>query len=379
MSHIIFKKILPLVVLITMVACTEEEEVKPQRTPLTIPSQYDSTSFITNTATERSVLAALSEQVKEANRGRGQGVVVLRTALENLYTTGSPSLKAVSTTYFAGKMEGSGGFMDELAKSSGGTFTPGDTSGQGGKFGPYLFDEFGLEHEQLIEKGQFGAVLYKHATDLMAGNINVTTSDKLLAIFGTTPLFPNTNNASKTPAPDRFMANYAARRDKNDGQGLYSQMKAALIKLQAATKAGADYQQEQQEALATIADVWDRINVATIINYCHQATASLNKTNPTDADKSSALHALGEGIGFAHGWKTIPTKYRKISDAQIDEILVLLKAPPNGNAAVYKFATNPVSELPKLQQVITKLKDLYGFSNQQIEDFKNNWVTVQNR
>jgi hypothetical protein len=367
--------IVPVLLAITVFACSEEDP----KAPLIIPTTYDASTFAANTTTQNAVLTALANQVTEAKKGRTPGTVVTLTALQNLYTAGSPSLKTVSTTYYVGKMEGTGGYMDELAKASGGTYAPGTPTGQGGTYGPYLFDENGLEFEQLIEKGQFGAVLYKHATDLMAGTITAATPDQIIAIFGTTPAFPNTTNAANAPVPDKFMATYGARRDNNDGTGLYFQFKNACIKLQAAIKAGDDYKPEQKEALDAIALTWDKINAATIINYAQQATATLSQTTVTDAQKAGALHALGEGIGFAHGWKTIPQAYRKITDAQIDEILTLFNAPAAGTPTVYKFATDAVNELPKLQQIISKQKALYEFTDQEIEGFKNNWVTVQNR
>jgi hypothetical protein len=59
--------------------------------------------------------------------------------------------------------------------------------------------------------------------------------------------------------------------------------------------------------------------------------------------------------------------------------LALLNAPTNGTATSFKFITDPANELPKLQQIITKLQQIYGFTTQEIEDFKKNWVAEQNR
>jgi hypothetical protein len=361
------------IITLFLASCNENEP----KAPLIIPTEYDGSTFSANTTTQNAVLAALTAQVNEAKKGRTPGTTVTLTSLQNLYTAGSPSLKTVSTTYFAEKMEGTGAYLDELAKASGGTYTPGTPTGQGGTYGPYLFDENGLEFEQLIDKGQFGAVLYKHATDLLSVTVTQATVDQVIAIFGTNPTFPNTTNAAKVPQPDKFMAIYGARRDKNDGNGLYSQLKTAFIKLQVALKAGDAYKAEQQEAIDAIRLTWEKINGATMINYCQQATATLSGTSVTDTQKAGALHALGEGIGFAHGFKSITAK--KITDTQLDEILVLLNAPATGTPTVYKFVTDAVTELPKLQQVITKLKGIYGFTDQEIEDFKNNWVSVQGR
>jgi hypothetical protein len=359
-------------------ACNNDDDAQ-LRNPLAIPSAYDGTSFEANSATEMAVLSQLAVLTNKAKEGRVNGVEVSYNELDALYQAGNPSLKDVSTPYFATLMHGEGAYLYELAKASGGTYVPGPPTGEGGTLGGYLFDENGLELEQLLEKGQFGAVLYKHATDLLQGPVTPQTVDKLLAVFGANPTFPNTPNAASTPSPDRFMANYAARRDKNDGQGLYSQMKNAFIKLQAAAKAGAIYDAEKQEAIDALILTWEKVNAATAINYCHTTISTLSATNPSNDQIGNALHAYGEGVGFIHGWKTIPAQYKRISDAEIDEILVLFNAPANGTPTSYKFVTDPVNELPKLQQIIEQLQDIYGFTDQEIEDFRSNWVTVQGR
>ncbi len=373
-----FKKFLFVAALsATFASCNDDDD--STRDPLPIPAAYNGTNYDANTATQSAVATNLNAQVTAAKQGRNAGTTVSIAQLETPYNDGNPSVRAVSTTYYVGEMEGPNGYMAQLVAASGGTFTPGDLTGQGGVYGPYLFDENGLEYEQLIEKGQFGAVLYKHATDLLSGNVSDATVDQIITVFGASPAFPNTNNAANTPTPDRFMANYGARRDKNDGNGLYSQMKNEFIKLQAAVKAGAEYDAEKQQAIDAIKLNWEKINAATIINYCHGATSTLSESSPTDAQKAGALHAIGEAIGFAHGWKTIPANYKLFTDAEIDEVLTLLNAPAAGTPTVYAFATNPLVELPKLQQVITMLQDIYGFTDQEVEDFRQNWVTVQNR
>ncbi|MBK6993792.1 MAG: DUF4856 domain-containing protein [Lewinellaceae bacterium] len=266
-----------------------------------------------------------------------------------------------------------------MAKASGTSYTPGVPTGNGGVLNGYLFDENGLEYEQLMEKGLFGAALYNHAVSLMKGSMTPATADQLLRIFGAHPDFPNTPTAANAANPAKFMANYAARRDKNDGTGLYFQMKNAFIKLQAALKAGKDYKQERDEALLALRQTWEKVNAGTMINYCHSVISDLSATNPTDAQKASALHAYSECVGFIHGWRTIPQDFKTITDVEIDELLVLFNAPYNGTPTSYKFATDPVNELPKLTQVISKLKAKYGFSDQEVEDFRNNWVAVQGR
>jgi hypothetical protein len=370
-------------VLIVVTSCKKDVDTIPA---LVVPVTYDNASFTTNASTQINIVESLNTLTTEAKKGRLVSNKLSKATLDNLFVTGNPSLAGVATTYYKNKLEGTNGFFDEITNASNNLYTPVAPipTSQGGVFGTgagaYLFDENGLEMEQMIEKGQFGAVLYKHATDLIAGNITTTTTDQLLAIFGATPSFANSgSNVVAVEIRDKAMANYAARRDKNDGKGYYSQMKTQFIKLQAAVKAGTNYNKERDEALAILKLTWEKVNAATVINYCHAVISTLSGTTLTDNQKAAALHAYGECVGFIHGWRTIPQMHKKITDTQIDEILVLLNAPYNATPTSYKFVTDAVNELPKLTQIITKLKDIYGFSTQEIEDFKNNWVTIQNR
>lgn len=355
---------------------------KNNKEELTIPENYDGQSFAANSTIQSALVSQLIQLSDAMKAGRTAGTVVTKQSLDDLFMTGSPSLATEITDYFKDKLQGTGGWFDELAKASGATWTPQapDGTSEGGVYGGYLFDENGVEPEQLVEKGQFGATLYNHAVKLMSGTITSATVDQLLAIYGAKPQFANSgSNNVAANIRDVAMANYAARRDKNDGTGLYSQMKKEFIKLQVYVKAGSDYNTERDQALKNIQSIWEKINAATVINYCHSPIATLSGTNPTDAQIGGALHAIGEGIGFIQGFKTINPNYRKITDAQIDAILELFNAPANGVATTYRFATSPATELPKLQQAISSLQSIYGFSNQEIEDFKYNWVAVQGR
>lgn len=359
-----------------LVSCEKTTEI----TPLSIPTTYESANFSTTAAVQIGIGKRLVSITNEAKKGRVNGVKVSADSLNFWFTTASPSLKSLNNNYFVGKYEGTTGWFAEIAKASGGTYTPSATiTGNGGTFGGYLFDENGLEIEQMIEKIQLGSVQYNQAATLLSGKITTETVDQVMALFGANPTFPNTPTATKTAQPDLFMANYAARRDKNDGKGYYSQMKEAFLKLQAAVKAGDNYTKERDEAVATIKLTWEKVNASTIINYCHAVISTMSQTTTTDAQKGAALHAYGECVGFAHGWRMIPTTQKKITDAQIDEILDLLNAPATGTPTSYKFITEPVSQLPRLTQIINKLKAIYGFTDAEIEDFKSNWVAVQGR
>jgi hypothetical protein len=355
--------------------CDDDNDAKP----LVIPSEYSGENFSTNASDELALLTALKSVRDEAFKGRTNGQLVSSETLLTNFTAGEPSLKDVATSYYAGKLEGANGYFGEIALASGNTYTLGATEGNGGTFGGYLFEEHGVELEQLIEKGMFGAVLYNHAVALMSGTLENTTTDRVLAIFGANPTFPSSNDASKHESPDKYAAVYAARRDKHDGNGFYSNIKNNLIKLQAAIKAGNDYKKDQQDAIQAIEKNWEESNAATVIFYLNEVISKLSETDPADNTKGAALHSLGECIGFMDGLQTIPQDHKIITDNEIEEILALFLYPTDGEAAAYAFATEPATNLPKLQEVIAKLKTIYGFSETQMEEFKVNWVAVQGR
>jgi hypothetical protein len=363
----------------SITSCKKDEKEKAK---LEIPSSYDGTNFNANTVSQDSLIKQIIAITDLGKLGRNSSYTISKLDLDNLFTNGSPSLASEITSEYKSKFESVNGWFDELAKASGKTWLPKAPSDgdHGGVYGGYLFDENGLEFQELIEKVNFKAVLYNHALKLMQSEITLATVDQLVAIFGAKPAFANSaSNNVAADIRDRAMANYAARRDKNDGNGMYSRIKKAFITLQAAIKAGDDYQDEQNQALKDIKLLWEKISMATVVNYCHSPIVKLSLTNPTDNDKGSALHAINEGIGFLYGIKAINQNNRKITDVQIDEILALFNAPSVGTATVYKFASDPVTELPKLEQAIDKLKAIYGFSTQEIEDFKTNWVSSQGR
>ena len=347
--------------------------------PLDIPANYDGAAFGTNAATELKLLSNLTKLTNEAKKGRVNGTIIGLDSLFTWYALDAPnSLENTATNYYDDRLQT---WFNEITLASGGTYTPGaPAGGNGGTFGGYLFDENGLEFEQMIEKGQFGATLFNHANKLSETTpFTPAHADRMLAIFGANPTFPNSYQANLHNKPDAFSANYCARRDKNDGDGFYTTIRDNFIKLQAAAKAGDDHRDEQEDAIHAIMTNWEKSNFATVVNYLNGVIANLSATNPTDAQKAIAMHAYGEAVGFTHGFRTVAAEHRSITDDQIDLLLSLMNAPYNGTPTSYKFVTDPVNELSKLVTARAEIKAIFGFSDQQMEDFKKNWVIEQNR
>jgi len=353
--------------------CSEENKT------LSIPENYDATNFITSAATELSILNQLDALVKEMKKGRSTENLLEKNVLQNLYEAGSPSLADITTSYYDSKIIGETGFFAQLEKASGNDFNPESANETGGVYGSNLFNQFGLEPEQQVEKGLFAAALYNHFLSLSKSEITAKTVHQLIAIIGANPSFPSSNNSVIHESPDRFASVYIARRDKNDGNGFYSIIKQQSIRLQAAVNEGSEFNDERDEAIENIKQAWEKAIMATVINYSYATISTLSSTNPTDAQKASALHAYGEAVGFLHGWKTIPQADKIITDSQIDALLTLLNATSNGNTTSYLFITDAANQLPKLLEVISEIQNIYDFSSTDLEDFKKNWVSEQSR
>jgi hypothetical protein len=349
---------------------------KDEQSPLVIPDSYDASTFDANTVTEYQIRNQLKALVDEMKTGRVEGVTVSATSLNNLYNAGTTSLSSITIASFNARMDF---FFEELAKASGGTFDPTlPVSGEGGVLGGYLFEENGAELEQLVEKGLFGAALYHHvATDVFTGEITQAKLDRALALYGANPTFPNSSNGSLHSKPDVYSAVYAARRDDNSGTGFYRTIQKSFITAQAAIAAGSDYDAEKNAAIEAILFNWEKALMATVINYSYSAIDKLSLTNPTGNDYGSALHALGEGVGFALGLSG--TARKQISDTKIAQILTKLRYPNDSNITMHEFVKNPVQAAADLQDVISIIKDEYNFSNADLDGFKKNWINEQNR
>ena len=358
-------------------AC-KKEETTTGKNALNIPSAYDSTNFVGNLGDLISFRQNFDAMVNEAKKGRVSGQTVSGAAIQNAFQGGDLSIAAVTNSVFSGKLFGSNndGWFNKIEQVSGKTYHVDSANNTGGTFGGYLFDENGFEPEQIIEKGLFGAALANYAQTLLKSP-GLAEVDQALYVLGLTPHFVNSSAAKHGSAADKYLAVYVARRDKNDGNGLYSNTRFNFIKLQAALKAGEAYQTEKNEAIAAIISNMEKANFATVVNYCHTSIANLSQTTLTDAQKAATLHAIGECIGFSMGYKGLVNN--KITNAQIDEILELLNAPVSGNGKPALFITDRVNQILKLQTIITKIQQIYNFSNAEIEDFKKNWIAEQNR
>lgn len=335
-------------------ACTKDDAATPT---LQVPTSYTSANFDANVTAERTVKTELGELTTELNS-------IESNAAQSVTVTGAtyPSnLKAVTLPSYATKIDT---WLAEVVKAanSGTTFqnpgANGTPTGDGGILGSRLLDENGLELEQMIQKGSFGAALYNHALSVMSGTLTAASTDKLIEIFGTDVTFD--------PEKAANAASYAKRRSDNTNKtGFLYNIQASLIKAKAAIEGGSAFDTDRDAALADFKLNWEKSNFATVIYYCNSAKTKL-QTAATDADRGSALHSYAEGVAFAAGWLGIADK--KITDDQIKEILTNLLAADGQTPQSYKFL-NDASLLSNLDAVITLIKGVYGFSDTEVTGF----------
>ncbi len=334
---------------------------------LTLPATYESPAYEKAAAAELTVRAqfkAFTDPMKAADLD----LTVQPTAaqLTALFDAGSPSLRAITTPYYAPKVETSIGVF---VGAAGKTWAPVDPpSGPGGQYGKYLFTATGTDIRQSIEKGLFGAALYNHAFALMKGTITEATIDSLVAIYGAHPSFPQDDKAMTHP--DTLVAQYAKRRNKPGADGPYQTIKKSLITAKAAAFAGASCDGERDAALATFRQEWEKVIFSTVIFYLNDASLKLSTEPATTDTVSGGLHGYGEVVSFVHGYRGVPQEGKKITDAQIDELLAAINAPHDKPATSYKLATDAATEIPKLQKAITTIATIYGFSAQEVDGFK---------
>ncbi len=356
--------------LLAFTSCERNEEETPA---LIVPTTYDATSYTANVVGEYELRTNFISFINEAKKGRVAVTVVTEAKLKELYEAGTNSISNNATV--AQRAEYLLLFKEIEKASKGAAYQLGKAPSiniDGGVAGGYLFDETGLELEQILDKGSFGSIFYNKAIAILA-NPTAVNLDKALALYGANPTFPNTPTATKTAQPDILMANYGARRTKTVGStgGLYIEVRDAFIKAQAAIKAGDKYNSDRDAAIATILLKWEQINAATVINYLFDVDAKLNAANVTESAKAAAMHSYGECVGFLKGFKGISKK--KITDAQIDGALTKMY-----QTSAYQLVDDK-DKVAQLKIVRDNLQAIYGFSETQMAEFKLNFVSLEGR
>lgn len=346
---------------LVFVGCKEDEEPM-----LVIPSTYTSDNFDANVTAENTVVDELSSVTSAANDAESNAQS--STVAPITYPS---TLSSVTLASYRTQVEGFLVCLVNAANSPTGFQNPGVGNSpangeEGGLLGTRLLDENGLELEQMIQKGSFGAALYNHALTVINGDLsNSSAIDKLVEIHGTEVTFD--------PASTTAAATYSRRRSNLEAQtGFFFDIKNNLITAKAAIEGGDDFIEERDAALASYLLNWEKSNFATVIYYANsaktqiQAASSLADGPSKDEAFGNAMHAYAEGVAFAAGFRGLSNKM--ITDAQIDSILSDLLAPAGQVPTSHRFL-NEASLLSNLDNVISTVQGVYSFSDAEVSSF----------
>jgi len=350
--------LIAIVAAFTWIGCENESD------PFVIPSSYVSDGYDANVTAENTVIDELSAMTSDANAAEADAQST--TVDDIVYPS---TLSSVSLPSYRSDIEA---WLVELVKAANSPTkfqNPGGSGPamgeEGGLLGSRLLDENGLELEQMVQKGSFGAALYNHALTVINGDLsNSSAIDKLVEIIGTESTF----DIAETSAA----ATYAKRRsDVENEAGFFYDIRTALITAKAAIEAGEDYNTDRDQALEAYLMAWEKSNFATVIYYCNAAKVQLQDAaaltgEEQEAALGNAMHAYAEGVAFAAGFKGLGQK--QITDAQIDSILDLFLAPEGQTPQSYRFI-NEASLLANLDQAIDEIQAVYGFSETEVTGF----------
>ncbi|MEM9832031.1 MAG: hypothetical protein AAF944_15465 [Bacteroidota bacterium] len=342
--------------LVALSSCGDDDEPDAE---LVIPDTYVSASFDANVAAENTVINELSAMTSGANDAESNAQSTTVAPIEYPSTLSSVTLPGYRALVQEWLVELVNSANDDDGFQNPGDGTPADGE-EGGLLGSRLLDENGLELEQMVQKGSFGAALYNHALTVIGGDLSDAAAiDKLVEIHGTGPDFdPSTTGAAAT---------YSRRRSNQTTEtGFFYDIQASLITAKAAIEGGSSFDTERDQALADYLLAWEKSNFATVIYYCNATKEQLQAAGDDEAALGNALHAYAEGVAFAHGFKGLANK--QITDAQIDSVLELLLAPEGEVPESYKFL-NDATLLTNLDQIIEDLQGIYGFTDAEVTSF----------
>lgn len=346
--------------LLLLLGCNKDDEDPiTENKGYTLPAAYAFDGFAANTSEATAQTAALASMVTEMNKGKTNGTTVSASTLNTAFNSGTISLYAITVPYYRDSVEL---WIDRMAAASGNTFDPGTVpGGTGGELGGRLFDRYGVELHELIDKGMYVASFYYRAAfEHLSGSISAEDIDRAFVYYGADVNFPNNNT-------DARMAKYAARRDN---AGFYTNLKTQFLTARLAAAAG---DHTTTSAAATqIKLLWEKAIAATAINYLYDTSNKLAAAT-TDSQRAAAWHSWAEGAGFLSGLRAVPQDYRLITTAKLDEVLGLMGATHPRTPTSF----DTPQDLENFTTAINELAAVYGFSDPTI--FQINDVTANGR
>lgn len=339
---------------------------------VTLTGAYPDAGFTTNAAQELTLLAklnALNAPMRAAELDAG--TTVTRMQLDELNTAGTPSLASLTAAAFQPIVAET--FTAFLA-AQGRLWAPADPPMEGGLYGTgtsqWIFSGRGVDLRQVIDKGLYGALFFAEAVKRMPTATTPESIDQLLALYGATPEFPQ--NDTTAPGRDELTAKYAKRRTPQGMTGQYTTLRDAFVRARLAATSPA-CAAERTAALETIRTEWERVLAATVVFYVNSAATKLQDPMADVTKRASAMHDLGEGAAFFLGLKAVPAANRRITDAQLEQVLTALKIPSLSNATAFQLLTQVPPDVDGLLVANTRLQAVYGFTADEMTRFRTNY------
>lgn len=391
------KVILVLASSMLVFSCKKEEVINKIEEVVQLGT-YDASTFKANTVNEREFLLnykTLLAEVSKAKPGSAsdsalglKSKTLTYSSLEAITNTGVIKISDVANTNFKNTVLNSGAYLQKAVDASSNShFTPKYpvTATAGGRFtqtSGYLFDQYGVCIEEMIQKTFYGSLYDKVFNQLLkTDSVSLKNIDRALVLYGAPTSFPNglKIKVGSDSITDVYVAGYAARRDNSNGVGnggFYSVIKAQFITLQKIVKTEPTNKTKIESTVTTLRKNWEMALMATAINYLKSSQTNLVKTAPLD--QARALHSFGEVLALINGFKGVSAT-TIITQSQVDELLGLLNFSAM-SATVNPLAfNNSQAELGKLQTAITKIQTIYSFTDTQVNDlFTKNDVSSRN-
>jgi len=337
-------------------SCQEDDDKKSN-----LPTTYNFDNADYSGQTERlNQLTEMTNYIKTVNQGGKIELQVLLDMFENANGNancnfGFNSAKQLRDKTSENAIETITGFMSNLADISGTS-----DNGEYGKIGivssgnsQYLFNETGLEYQQLIEKGLMGACFFHQITNvyLSSDKMNVENNvneegknyttmehhwDEAFGYLGANENWPIDLTGQK------FWASYSQKSNSDATNGLLNSPQTlidAFIKGRVAIN-NKDYS-ERDEQIKVIIEQLEIVSATTAINYINGALDEFS-------DDALRNHRLSEAYAFIWDLQFININYRKISLNEINDLLDQLG-----------FDYYAIS-IDQLNSIKNKLSEIYG-------------------
>lgn len=318
-------------------SCTYNTPVEPVK--YSIPTTYNFVNSAGVSTVDYSGqmdrLKQLRELITYAKTGRTEEISaqVLKDMWANVGGNGNGKFSFTSSRQlkdkcFAADVASIETLFDEIAEASKSRASVA-SSGKAGvatsSTSSYLLDENGRDMAEMIEKSIMRSVFFHQAlnvylesekmnadnTTLVAGKTYTNLEhfwDEAFGYFGVPTDFPT--NVTSTDL--YYWGKYCNGQNASLNTGINKKMMDAFLKGRAAisNKVLAD----RDEMIKLIRVEWEKIAAVQAMKYLDDAVLNFS-------DDAKRLHSLGEGYGFVTTLRYAPLASRKMTNAQIDEIL----------------------------------------------------------